>query len=423
MRKLRSGLRLDKRNLRECAKGDLRVGDLRVGERHVGDLHVGERQGEQGFMLVGLIVAIFIILLVLGIAAPKMAQGLRREREVEAVHRGNQYVRAIQLYYRKNNSYPGTMDALAKGTPVKYLRQEYVDPFTGKADWRLIHVGEAKTTVKGFFGKPLTGIAPGLGSAANLASPGAAGAGASGSPSSYGSSSSSAFGSSGSGSSAFGGSSGTTLGGTSSAGTTLGATTGAGTSSPGASGATGSTGGTDSSGTASTGTGTGTNSTLGSATGIASQSSGGFSSGGAPFVGVGIPKEGISIKVLNEQTSYNTWEFIYDPRIEQMKAAAALLGGGNQGLGSAGGLNSGVGGAGTGTSGYGSSGSSGFGSSPSSGFGSSPSSGFGSSPSSGFGSSPSSGFGSSPSSGFGSSPTSGTQGNGTTTPTTPQQPQ
>ena len=36
---------------------------------------------------------------------------------------------------------------------------------TGKADWRLIQVGEAKTTVKGFFGQPLAGLTPGLGSA------------------------------------------------------------------------------------------------------------------------------------------------------------------------------------------------------------------------------------------------------------------
>ncbi|WP_257031045.1 type II secretion system protein [Tunturiibacter empetritectus] len=373
-----------------------------------------EWQGEQGFMLVGLIVAIFIILLVLSIAAPKAVQGLRREKEVEAVHRGNQYVRAIQLYYRKNNTYPGTMDALAKGTPVKYLRQEYVDPFTGKADWRLIHVGEAKTTVKGFFGQPLTGLAPGLGSAAGQASAGGIGAGAAGSNSAFGSASGSAFGSSGSsGSSAFGGSSGATLGGSSSAGASLGSTAGAGASGSGAGGGTATgatTGSTDNSGTASTGTGA--PSTLGSAAGIASQSSGGFSGGGAPFVGVGIPKEGTSIKVLNEQTSYNTWEFIYDPRIEQMKAAAGLLGGGTQGLGSAGSLNSGVGGAGTGTSSFGSSGSSSFGSSSGSSFGSSSG-----------GSSSGSSFGSSSGSSFGSSPTSGTQGSGTTTPTTPQQPQ
>ena len=123
-------------------------------------------------MLVGLIVAIFIILLLLGVAAPKVARGLRRDREVEAIHRGNQYVRAIQLYYKKFGHYPGSIDQLEKTNNVRYLRQRYADPMTGKPDWRLIKVGEAKTTVKGFFGQPLAGLAPGLGTAASMTSPG-----------------------------------------------------------------------------------------------------------------------------------------------------------------------------------------------------------------------------------------------------------
>ncbi len=129
-------------------------------------------RGEEGFMLVGLIVAIFFILLVLSVAAPKVAQELRREQEVEAVHRGNQYVRAIRLYYRKIGHYPGSMEQLEKTNNIRFLRQRYVDPMTGKADWRLIQVGEAKTTVKGFFGQPLTGMAPGLGAAAGMGSAG-----------------------------------------------------------------------------------------------------------------------------------------------------------------------------------------------------------------------------------------------------------
>src|ERR1700722_18426788 len=155
---------------------------------------------EQGVMLLGLVVVIFLILLVLGVAAPRVAQELKREREVEAVHRGNQYVRAIQLYYRKIGHYPGSLEQLEKTNNVRFLRQRYVDPMTGKADWRLIKQNEAKTTVKGFFGKPLTGIAPGLGSGAALASGGGIGAGAagSGSPSSsaFGASSGSAYGAS-----------------------------------------------------------------------------------------------------------------------------------------------------------------------------------------------------------------------------------
>jgi type II secretory pathway pseudopilin PulG len=337
-------------------------------------------------MLVGLIVAIFLILLALSVAAPKVAHELRREREVEAVHRGNQYVRAIRLYYRKFGHYPGSIEQLEKTNNTRFLRQRYVDPMTGKDDWRLIKVGEAKTTVKGFFGQPLAGLTPGLGSAAGNASAGPAGAGAAGqtgSPNAFGGSSpgTSAFGGSSPGAGAFGGSSPGAGGlGSSGAGGTSGMPTlGGGSSTSGATGGptgsgTGTPGSSDSSAS-----GTGSTSSLGSAAGIASQSQGSSMSGGAPFVGVGVPKEGDSITVLNEQTAYNTWEFIYDPRIEQLYAKAALFGGassGTPGLGSAAGNSSGFGGTPTGPG----SGSSGFGTTPSSGFGSGSGSGFGSSP-------------------------------------------
>ncbi len=334
-------------------------------------------ENEQGFMLVGLIVAIFFILLALSVAAPKVAQQLRREKEVEAVHRGNQYVRAIRLYYKKFGHYPGSIEQLEKTNNIRYLRQRYVDPMTGKDDWRLIKVGEAKTTVKGFFGQPLAGLTPGLGANAGSASPGmggAGGAGQGGSGSAFGSSSSgSAFGSSSSGSgfgssspgSAFGASSGMpTLGG--------GSSTGGATNGPATLGSSGSSGSSSPS------------NTVGGPSGIGSQAASSSMSGGAPFVGVGVPKEGDSITILNEQTTYNTWEFIYDPRIEQLYAKGALFGGGSTGLGA----NAGS--------------ASGFGLTP------------------GSSTSPAPGFGSSPSSGFGSSP-------GTTSPTTPtappQQPQ
>ncbi len=71
-----------------------------------------------------------------------------------------------------------------------------------------------------------------------------------------------------------------------------------------------------------------TGSTGSTSGGIGSQSATSFSGGGAPFVGVGSSKSGESITVLNEQPSYQTWEFIYDPRIEQLKAKASLFGGG-----------------------------------------------------------------------------------------------
>ena len=325
-------------------------------------------EGEQGFLLLGLVVAIFIILLVLAVAAPTVVHELRREQEVETVHRGNQYVRAIQLYYRKFGHYPGSMEQLEKTNNIRFLRKQYVDPVTGKVDWRIIKVGEAKTTVKGFFGKPLTGLAPGLGSAAGMASAGGIGAGAAGSSGVGGS----AFGSSGP-TSAFGGagSSGSTFGGTSSSPTSGLGSSGLGSSSgSSATTAAGSTSGSDSSG-------------FGSNSGIGSQSATTFTGGGAPFEGVGLVKPGDSIITLNEQSTYPTWEFIYDPRIEQLKAAAALQGGGANGLGVGGSSSSGS------SSGFGSSSGSAFGnSSGSSAFGASTPANSSSSPTSSGSSSP-----------------------------------
>jgi len=267
-----------------------------------------ERAGEQGFMLLAAIIAIFLVLLALSVAAPKVAQALRRDREVETIHRGNEYVRAIQLYYRKFGHYPASMEALEKSNNIRFLRQQYVDPMTGKQDWRLIKMGEAKTTVKGFFGQPLSGLAT-------------SGAGASGLGSAAGMSSGIGIGQGGAGPAA--GSPGQGIGGSSSGGFSLGGGPSFG-SSPGSPTGTGAAGG------ASGGTGpdSSSGSSTGSGSGLSSQSATSFSGGGGMFVGVGLPKNGDSITVLNEQTSYQTWEFLYDPRIEQMKAKSALLGNG-----------------------------------------------------------------------------------------------
>ncbi len=275
------------------------------------------QEGEQGFALIAMVVAIFVVLLMLGVAAQRVAKELKRDREVEAMHRGDQYVRAVRVFYRKNGShYPGSIEQLEKTNNVRFLRQQYVDPLTGKPDWRIIHVGEAKTTVKGFFGQPLAGIATtSLGSAAGLASPGigTAGAGgvtAGGTAPGSGFGTSSGFGASpgGLGSSGFGASTG-----------------GLGSASSGTGGA-----GTATTGTAATGAGGTTGAAAGSTDAVG---------GSGPFVGVGSSATGDSILDLNDQTTYETWEFIYDPRIEQLYAKANLMGGGAStsagGLGSA----------------------------------------------------------------------------------------
>ena len=255
------------------------------------------REGEQGFLLLGLIVAIFLILLVLAVAAPRAAHELRREREVETVHRGNAYVRAIEVYYLKMGHYPTSIDQLEKTNNIRFLRKRYVDPMTGKDDWRVIHLGEAKTTVKGFFGKPLGGI--------ESTSLGGSPAGAGSTGSAFGSSSGSS--SSGGLTSSFGSSTGSGSGG-------LTSSFGSSSSGTGSTGLSSSTGGTSSGSSGSNG--------IGGDSGIGSAATAG------PIVGVGLTKTGNSIMALNGQTTYDTWEFLYDPRIEQMKAKVNLFGGG-----------------------------------------------------------------------------------------------
>jgi hypothetical protein len=73
--------------------------------------------------------------------APRVAFESQRDKEQLLVDRGEQYKRAIQLYYRKFRKYPVKMEDLENTQNIRFLRQRYKDPMTGKDEWRLIHIG------------------------------------------------------------------------------------------------------------------------------------------------------------------------------------------------------------------------------------------------------------------------------------------
>jgi hypothetical protein len=187
-------------------------------------------------------------------------------------------VRAIRLFYRKTKTYPASLDALENTNNTRFLRQKYKDPLTGK-EYRLIPVGQNKTQVSVAFGEPLSGLAGGgLGSAAGLAStPGTAAT-----PNTTVNSTNAL-------NSGFGG-----------------ATIGGSAATPGT---TGSTDSTDP-----------------------------LSGSIGPIMGVGSQDTGDSILNPNQQTTYETWEFLYDPRIELLYQQANIMGGGGIGSTSATGL-------------------------------------------------------------------------------------
>src|ERR1700728_2348810 len=148
----------------------------------------GQTDAEDGYLLLTVLVMIFLVLLALSIAAPKLAKQIQRDKEQEAVQRGLQYRRAIQLYYKKFSAYPTDIKQLEKTNEIRFLRKRYKDPITGQDDWRLIHMGEAKVPLMGFFGQPLqaglstASIGPGLaaGAPGTPGTPGAPGIGTSG---------------------------------------------------------------------------------------------------------------------------------------------------------------------------------------------------------------------------------------------------
>jgi type II secretory pathway pseudopilin PulG len=115
---------------------------------------------EEGFVLLGVMIILFLLTISLSVALPKIATAIQRDRELETIQRGKQYVRAVRLYYRHFGKYPNGLDDLLNTSNLRFLRKRYIDPFTGKDDWRIIHLGQATVPPFGFFGQPLTGAVP-----------------------------------------------------------------------------------------------------------------------------------------------------------------------------------------------------------------------------------------------------------------------
>lgn len=254
------------------------------------DMHTSplkRRPSEEGYVLLAVLILLVLFVIAMTVAAPRIASSIQRDREVETMHRGKQYIRAIQLYYRKFNAYPPSIDALVKTNNIRFLRKRYTDPMTGKDDWKPILFGQNKAPIAlGFFGQPLGGtggaVLAGTGPNGGNGYPGATNAG------------NGLFSDAGSG-------------------------TGTGSTSP-----TGGLFSNSGTGGASTTPGTGTGS------GSGTDSDGGLGSGqtfgGAGIIGVSPASSKQSILTYKKKNHYNEWEFTYSPLMDQQ-----MMGGGNAG--------------------------------------------------------------------------------------------
>ena len=114
-----------------------------------------ERPAEAGYTLVALLALMTVLSLFAMAVAPSAQQQAVREREKEAIFRGEQVADAIGVYYRYrvgvtrqvgDNSLPTSMDQLLQGVPIPggsrnrmIMRASAArDPLTIEGEWRFI---------------------------------------------------------------------------------------------------------------------------------------------------------------------------------------------------------------------------------------------------------------------------------------------
>ena len=113
-----------------------------------------ERRTESGYTLVALLALMTVLALFALAAAPSIRQQAQREREIEAIFRGEEVADAIRDYYRYraglgqrlDQGLPTSMEQLLEGIPVpggskkrQILRTSAArDPLSASGEWRFI---------------------------------------------------------------------------------------------------------------------------------------------------------------------------------------------------------------------------------------------------------------------------------------------
>jgi len=100
---------------------------------------------EQGFTYIGVLLATAILTAGLGLAIEAWHTTLRRDREADLLHIGNQYQRAIMLYYEGSPTgqprYPRQLTDLVRDdrypSARRHLRKAFPDPITG-GEWGIM---------------------------------------------------------------------------------------------------------------------------------------------------------------------------------------------------------------------------------------------------------------------------------------------
>ncbi len=127
---------------RSCITASLVDSPRRSAARGIAPSPSRRRSQESGYAFL-FVLGLILVMLAASVTVLQMGATIRRRRiEQETIWRGNQYARAIRLYYHKTGHYPQTLDDLVKGMPdLHFLRQAYKNPTnSGDGSWRFIYV-------------------------------------------------------------------------------------------------------------------------------------------------------------------------------------------------------------------------------------------------------------------------------------------
>lgn len=104
-------------------------------------------KNQSGFILLVIFLMAGAVALMLYRQMPRVAFESERDREQLLIERGEEYVRAIQLYRLDNGGqWPQNLDQLEQTNNKRYLRKRFADPYTGKKEWRLVHTNGQQLT-------------------------------------------------------------------------------------------------------------------------------------------------------------------------------------------------------------------------------------------------------------------------------------
>ncbi|HTX39086.1 MAG TPA: hypothetical protein VME43_28880, partial [Bryobacteraceae bacterium] len=95
---------------------------------------------DSGFALLLVFLLAAIIAINLYMELPRVAVEAQRQKEQLLIARGEEYKRAILVYYKAFNRWPAKIEDLENTNNRHFLRRRFKDPMTGTDDWRLIHI-------------------------------------------------------------------------------------------------------------------------------------------------------------------------------------------------------------------------------------------------------------------------------------------